>query len=163
LPSPLTSEVDIDCFWTRFAKLRRQLAPLGIPFLSSTTSLLHKLLEAGYDCAKPDSIVMQVAVALGMVPAEKGERNLKGAIRLMQEYALHARLHTGEVDAYFLIAGGQSGMRHLVDEAYYRDPLTVRVAQKTIPHATGAEIRATGLSEGSEGLAELAVVSRVST
>jgi hypothetical protein len=145
LPVPicpsLTFEADIDCFWARFAKLRRQLASAGIPFLSSATSLLHKVLEAGYDRTKPDSIVMQVAVALGMAPQWRGgKRNLKGAIRLMQGYALHARLPRQRGRCVFLIAGCQSGMRHLVNETYYRKPLSMRAPQKTIPQATESKI-----------------------
>ncbi len=32
-----------------------------VSFFGSNTSLLHLLLEIGYDCAKPDLVVMKVA------------------------------------------------------------------------------------------------------
>ncbi|MBW9334617.1 hypothetical protein FEE59_13965 [Herbaspirillum sp. RU 5E] len=145
LPKKITSEEDIQKFWKAFSDLQKTLK--GFPFLSSTTSLLHFLMDEGYDCIKPDVIVQRVAVEFGwhikksknkskstsasLDKAEKkstrdkedtlSDGKLKNIVRVAQEYAVSRQLRPAEVDLYMLIHGGQSGVKKCVTTSYYAD------------------------------------------
>jgi hypothetical protein len=65
LPSPIKSEDDIRAFWEGFNQIRACFLELRLPYFGNFTSLCHLLLHLGFDCAKPDIIVMKAAVDLG--------------------------------------------------------------------------------------------------
>ena len=48
-----------------------------IPFLRSTTTLLHFLLDSGYDCVKPDSVIMDVANYISIVDEKMSDKNFQ--------------------------------------------------------------------------------------
>jgi len=119
IPRRIESEDDIAKFWSGLSKLQKVLKPFDIPFLASTTSLLHLLLHIGYDCIKPDLIVMAVAKNLGMVSDEKADASLRHVTRTLQAYALARGMRPAEIDLYFLIHGGQSAARQFVETPYW--------------------------------------------
>jgi 3-methyladenine DNA glycosylase Tag len=131
LPSPIKSECDIRAFWEGFDKIRAYLLALNFPYFANFTSLCHLLLHLGFDCAKPDIIVMKVAVDLGIVsepPKQKKnpeksrahpEASLKKAIKTIQAYAVSRNTRAPVIDLYFLIHGRQAAAIGLVDPAYY--------------------------------------------
>lgn len=118
IPKKFSKEADIADFWKFFKALKKELTDLGIPFLRSTTSLLHLLLEQGYDVAKPDTVVMAVAKKLGIVVKETGDSNFVKVVRVMQEYALLKGVRPSVVDLYFLTDGRQSDTRKYVVDGY---------------------------------------------
>lgn len=118
MPKSFLIPQDIPLFWKSFRQLKKELQLLDIPFLRSTTSLLHLLLELGYDVAKPDTIVMAVAKKLGIVNKVSGDTNLTNVVRVMQEYALLNNVRPGIVDLYFLTDGQQSDTRQYVVKDY---------------------------------------------
>jgi len=80
----------------------------------------------GFDCAKPDLAVMKAAVDLGIVaPAPKnrshGEADLKRAVAAIQAYGVSKGIRVPVIDLYFLIRGGQTGVKHLVRPEYYHE------------------------------------------
>jgi len=131
LPSILQSECDIRIFWDSFNQVRHKLRGQKFPYFANFTSLCHLLLDLGFDCAKPDLIVMKSAVDLGIVPPppkkkrkpdESGshpEESLGKAVRTIQIYAVHRGMRVPVVDLYFLIHGGQADSRALVKPEYY--------------------------------------------
>ncbi|MFL9906803.1 hypothetical protein [Paraburkholderia sp. RL17-337-BIB-A] len=110
IPTRIQTGADIPAFWKGFAGLKNQMKEHGVPYLSSVTSLSHMLLHLGYDCVKPDVIVMRVAMKLGIVTEKeaKTDKGLKKVARLLQEYALEYEIRPSEIDMYFLIQEGQS-------------------------------------------------------
>ena len=62
IPVRVQTQDDIKEFWKNFIILREELKKIKMPFYGNTTSLLHLLLNLGYDCIKPDTIVMKVAI-----------------------------------------------------------------------------------------------------
>ena len=90
-----------------------------IPFFQSTTSLLHLLLDLGYDCVKPDLLVMKVAKKLNIVDSVVGNKNFRKTVRLIQEYAIDRKIRPSVVDFYFLIDEGQMGARKFVKPEFY--------------------------------------------
>ncbi len=90
-----------------------------IPFFKCTTSLLHFLLSIGYDCIKPDIIVMMVAKKGNIVPSETGDGNRRKVVRDIQLYSVDRQIRPSVVDLYFLIYGGQTGVTHLVHPWFY--------------------------------------------
>lgn len=111
IPPRLEKEGDIAAFWKAFKNLRKQMKKHSIPYLGSITSLSHLLLHLGYDCVKPDVIVMQVAKKLGMIEDTKKDSSLEKVARLLQEYAVDRKIRPSEIDMYFLIQGQQSEAR----------------------------------------------------
>lgn len=107
------------------------LSGLGFPHFSNFISLCHLLMELGFDCAKPDIIVMKAAVDLGIVPEPPKQKNnpdksrphpessLQQAVSTIQRYALSRHTRAPVTDLYFLIHGGQSDAIGLVKAAYY--------------------------------------------
>lgn len=112
---------DLDDFWKAFDVLLAKLKKHKVNFFQSTTSLLHLLMEMGYDCVKPDLAVMRAAQELHLITDEKGDQNLRQVVRTLQEYALLRGLKPSVVDFYFLIRGGQKWARQFVHERYYQE------------------------------------------
>lgn len=118
LPKRVSTPADVDAFWLGMAKLQKTLKPYEIPFMSSTTSLLHLLLHVGYDCVKPDLIVMRVAQNLGIVADVTKDASFKTVARTLQEYAVARGMRPSVVDLYFLIHEGQSDARQYVTPGF---------------------------------------------
>ncbi|MGF1555031.1 hypothetical protein [Paucihalobacter sp.] len=114
IPKKISSPQDIDDFWIGFDKLLKILKVHKIPFFQSTTSLLHLLLHLGYDCVKPDLVVMKVAKKLEIVEVVTGNNNLIKTVKTIQEYAIDRKIRPAIVDLYFLIYGGQKGAQKYV-------------------------------------------------
>jgi hypothetical protein len=106
LPERIFDQADLDEFWRRFDALRAAMKKNGIPYLGNITSLSHFLLSRGYDCIKPDVIVMSVAGKLGLAN-DKKESTLKKVAKKMQQYALAQGIRPSEIDMYLLIQGQQ--------------------------------------------------------
>ena len=119
IPPILRSSADVERFWQGFDELLLVLKKEKMPFFKCTTSLLHFLLSVGYDCIKPDIIVMRVAKKGNMVPSEAGDENLRKVVRDIQFYSIDRQVKPSVVDLYFLIYGGQTGVRNLVHPWFY--------------------------------------------
>jgi len=119
IPKEIVTEQDIEQFWTGFFELKKTMEKLKVPFFRSTTTLLHFLLETGYDCVKPDLVVMKVSKKIGIVDKEEGEQNLNKTVRTIQEYSLNRKMRPSVVDLYFLINEGQFGAKKYVNPIYY--------------------------------------------
>jgi 3-methyladenine DNA glycosylase Tag len=120
IPEKINSERDIEKFWIGFDQLLATLKDNKIPFFQSTTSLLHFLLEIGYDCVKPDLVVMKVAKKLNIVENETGDKNFRKTVRFIQEYSIDRKIKPSVVDFYFLINGGQMGAKKYVTTEFYK-------------------------------------------
>ena len=120
IPKTIVNESDIVQFWTGFDQLLKILKTNKIPFFQSTTSLLHLLLDLGYDCVKPDLVVMKVAKKLNIVDIVIGDKNFRKTVRFIQEYAIDRKIRPSVVDFYFLIDEGQMGARKFVTENFYQ-------------------------------------------
>lgn len=120
IPTTIKNEIDIENFWCGFDKLLVTLKNNKIPFFQSTTSLLHFLLDIGYDCVKPDLVVMKVAKKLNIVDNETGDKNFRKTVRTIQEYSVERKIRPSIVDFYFLIDEGQMGAKKFVKQDFYR-------------------------------------------
>lgn len=120
IPKIIKTEVDIENFWNGFDELLKMLKENKIPFFQSTTSLLHFLLDSGYDCVKPDLVVMKVAKKLKIVDEVTGDKNFRKAVRVIQEYSLERNVRPTIVDFYFLIDEKQRGAIKFVNEEFYK-------------------------------------------
>lgn len=114
IPRRASTLEEVDQFWAGFKALQRMMRDADIPFISSTTSLSHLLLHLGYDCIKPDVIVMRVAQRLGIIDDPKKDKNSRKVARVLQEYAVSRGMRPSVVDMYFLIQEGQSEARDWV-------------------------------------------------
>lgn len=121
IPRRITSENDIAKFWEGFEKLLKTLKANKIPFFQSPTSLSHFLLETGYDCIKPDLVIMKVSKKLGIVDTDKGKSNLIKTVKAIQQYSIRTKIRPTIVDFYFLIEGGQLGSKKFVKPQFYYD------------------------------------------
>jgi hypothetical protein len=119
IPKTIKSQNDIEEFWIGFNKLLATLKTNKVPFFQSTTSLLHFLLHIGYDCVKPDLVVMKVAKKLNIVDSKTGERNFRKAVKFIQEYSISRKVRPSIVDFYFLVDEGQIGARKFVAKEFY--------------------------------------------
>lgn len=119
IPAVLRSAADVERFWRGFDNLLLVLKEEKMPFFKRTTSLLHFLLSVGYDCIKPDIIVMRVAKKGNMVPSEVGDENRRKVAKEIQSYSVDRQIRPSVVDLYFLIYGGQTGVKHLVHPWFY--------------------------------------------
>jgi 3-methyladenine DNA glycosylase Tag len=119
IPAVLRSAADVERFWQGFDNLLLVLKKEKMPFFKCTTSLLHFLLSVGYDCIKPDIIVMRVAKKGAMVPLETGDENRRKVVKDIQFYSVDRQIRPSVVDLYFLIYGGQTGVKHLVHPWFY--------------------------------------------
>jgi len=120
LPEALLESEDIDRFWSAFSAVQSTLKQVGMPFFSSFTSLCHLLMAMGYPSSKPDLTVMRTSRALSIAPARKtyGDGWHYVTVRAMQQYSVARGIKMQVLDLYFMIRGGQSGVRHLVDGSY---------------------------------------------
>jgi hypothetical protein len=121
IPRQINSEEDIDKFWKGFERLLKSLKTYKIPFFSSVTSLLHFLLDTGYDCVKPDLVVMKVSKKLGIVDSDKGNKNLIKTVKTIQQYSIRTKRRPSIVDFYFLIDEGQLGSKKYVTPQFYNN------------------------------------------
>jgi hypothetical protein len=127
LPAKIRSDSDIDEFWVAFHRLREKLTDRDFPFIQAQTSLLHLLMEFGYDCAKPDSAVLKAAFGMGLIDAipknfatKSADKVCERVVRLIQHYAVARGLRPAVVDWYMLIEGGQTGAREYVAGTGYQ-------------------------------------------
>ena len=120
IPKEIKNEKDINQFWNGFYKLKKVMGKNKVPFFRSTTSLLHFLLETGYDCVKPDLVVMKVSKKIGIVDKEEGEKNLIETVQAIQKYSVERKLRPSIVDLYFLIDGGQLGAKKFARNEFYK-------------------------------------------
>ena len=123
IPKEIRSSDDIEKFWIGFKNLKKITERNKIPFFRSTISLLHFLLETGYDCIKPDLAVMKVALKLKIIENVIGDENLIRTVRTVQEYSLIRGLRPSVVDLYFLIDGAQLGAKKFVDNQFYEEKI----------------------------------------
>ncbi|SDJ35894.1 hypothetical protein SAMN04487926_1454 [Paraburkholderia steynii] len=125
LPDEIRSETDIETFWTAFHALRARLVDRDFPFVKEQTSLLHLLMEFGYDCAKPDSAVLKAALAMGLISSipnktgRKAERACEEVVRKIQQYAIARGKRPAVIDWYMLLEGGQTGALNRVKKSGY--------------------------------------------
>jgi len=89
-----------------------------MPFFKQSTSLLHFLLKIGYDCIKPDQIVMNVAKELRITDSESEKGRLQ-AVRVVQLYSVNRKIRPSIVDFYLLIYGRQSWAIKFVNSSFY--------------------------------------------
>lgn len=120
IPKKINTKDDVEQFWKGFKKLKKIMTENKIPFFRSTTSLLHLLLTLGYDCVKPDLVVMKVAKKIGIVDKVTGEKNLIKTVRTVQEYSVVKNIRPAVVDLYFLIDEGQRSAIKFVDDNFYK-------------------------------------------
>jgi len=120
IPKKIKTESDIDDFWKEFKNLKKALVEYKIPFFQNTTSLLHFLLDIGYDCIKPDLKVMKVSKKIGIVEKETGDKNFVLTVRTIQEYSLSRGIKPSVVDFYFLIDEKQKWAIKFVKEDFYK-------------------------------------------
>ena len=120
IPKTIKSQNDIYDFWNGFDQLLLTLKTNKIPFFQSTTSLLHFLLDIGYDCVKPDLVVMKVAKKLNIVDNETGDKNFRKTVKFIQEYSVDRQIRPSIVDFYFLIDEGQMGAKKFVVKEFYK-------------------------------------------
>jgi hypothetical protein len=120
IPKSIKSEADIKEFWTGFKILQQKLKLAKTPFLRETTTLLHFLLDLGYDCIKPDSAVMKASKKIGIVESETGEKNFIKTVKFIQSYSLKKDLRPCIIDLYLLIKGKQTEASLLVDKSFYQ-------------------------------------------
>jgi len=119
IPKIIETENDINNFWEGFKKLKKIMEANKVPFFRSTTSLLHFLLETGYDCVKPDLVIMKVAKKIGIVEKVSDDKNLIQTVRTIQEYSINRKIRPSVIDLYFLIDEGQLGARKFVKDEFY--------------------------------------------
>lgn len=118
LPINLKSKVDIERFWQGFRHIKNELEKVNMPFFKQSTSLLHFLLHIGYDCIKPDIVVMKVAKKLGIVYAESEKEKLQ-VVRTVQIYSVVQDIRPSIADFYLLICGGQRWAKQFVNPSFY--------------------------------------------
>lgn len=120
IPKSIKTHNDISEFWNGFDQLLTTLKDNKILFFQSTTSLLHFLLDIGYDCVKPDLVVMKVAKKLNIVDNETGDKNFRKTIKFIQEYSVDRPIRPSIIDFYFLIDEGQMGAKKFVRPEFYK-------------------------------------------
>lgn len=91
-----------------FSFLRQALQAADMPFFGRVTSLLHLLLHFGFDCVKPDKVVQDVAISIGLLREKPREPDLLGLVRALQEYAVSRGTRPAVVDLDLLIEGRQT-------------------------------------------------------
>lgn len=85
-----------------------------MPFFKKSTSLLHFLLHIGYDCIKPDLVIMKVANKLGMVSSSSEKEKIQ-VVRVVQLYSVNRKIRPSMVDFYLLVYGeGNGGLNSLL-------------------------------------------------
>jgi len=120
IPKEIKNEGDIKQFWNGFHELKKVMEKHKVPFFRSTISLLHLLLEMGYDCVKPDLVVMKVSKKIGIVDKENGEKNFIETVKVIQKYCIQRRIKPSIIDLYFLIDEGQFASKKFVKGTFYK-------------------------------------------
>lgn len=127
LPRQIMVKVDIETFWSVFHVLRTRLDARDFPYIKAQTSLLHLLMELGYDCAKPDSGVLNAALGMGLIESfpdnqtsRRYDKACESVIRMIQDYGLDRGMRPAVVDWYMLIEGGQTGALAAVKGTGYK-------------------------------------------
>ncbi len=118
IPVSLKSRNDVEIFWEKFNVLKNNLEKVNMPFFRQSTSLLHFLLHIGYDCIKPDVIIMEVAKNLGIV-SSNSEKDRLQVVKFIQLYSISRRIRPSIVDFYLLIYGGQRWAKKFVHASFY--------------------------------------------
>ena len=121
IPVKLTSDDDIEKFWKGLDRIKAILKEENMPFFKNYTSMLHLLLDLGYDCIKPDSAVMKASKKLGIVSSEKGENNLLITVKFVQRYCISRKMIPSVIDFYLLIYGGQRWAKNYVNQSFYKN------------------------------------------
>ncbi|MBK7652063.1 MAG: hypothetical protein IPJ20_16945 [Flammeovirgaceae bacterium] len=121
IPNQVMSQSDIEEFWVAFNRLQKEMKRSKIPFFQSTTSLLHLLMDWGYDCVKPDLVVLNISKQLEIIESTKGEQNFRRTVRVVQEYSVDRKIRPSVIDFYFLIAGGQMAAKKFVIPEFYQN------------------------------------------
>lgn len=119
IPRKLKTQNDVDKFWIEFDTLLTKMKERKVRYLQTTTSLLHFLLDFGYDCIKPDSAVLEVCQRLGIIEKKSGDKNLRKAVDFLLRYSVEKGLRPSIVDLHFLIDKPQEGARKYVREKYF--------------------------------------------
>jgi len=114
IPERINNAEELERFWEGFGFLLSEFKKAEMPFFSSTTTLLHLLLDMGYDCVKPDLVLLKFAEEIGIFNKEK-------FVRLLQEYCLARSIRPSVLDLYLLIYGGQLGVKQFVKPEYYKN------------------------------------------
>lgn len=114
IPRQLRKVSDVDAFWQGFRRLKTELTSVNMPFYKNTTTLLHLLLTIGYDCIKPDLVIMRVAQDIGIVSSTTGDKNLIKVVQTIQRYSIAKNVKPAVIDFYFLIYGGQAWAKQYV-------------------------------------------------
>jgi len=112
VPTYIKKIDDVEMFWLTLKKVEKKLKKMHLSGMQSVTSQLHFLMELGYDCVKPDRIVMDVAQELGMVGASRENADLIRVARLLQIFALNMEVRPAILDMYFLIQGGHTDAKN---------------------------------------------------
>jgi hypothetical protein len=120
IPKTINNEKDIEDFWLGFDILLKTLKNNKIQFFQLTTSLLHFLLDIGYDCVKPDLVVMKVAEKLKIVDNETDDKKFRKTVRTIQQYSIDRKIRP-TIDFYFLIDEGQRGAKKFVKQDFYKN------------------------------------------
>jgi hypothetical protein len=123
----IRSQSEVTAFWTDFKAVQTEFRRVQMPFFASLTSLLHLLMTLGFECAKPDSVVVGSAVRLGIVPQPRNPRSpndwtRRTVIETMQMYCSSRNMRVAELDLYLLIYGGQTSATHCVSSQFYSSP-----------------------------------------
>jgi hypothetical protein len=116
IPARLNTLADVDLFWTKFSLLQSKMREAQFPYFQRTTSLLHLLLDFGFPCVKPDSVVLQVARDIGI------EGDIISVVTQIQRYSVSRNTPPAVMDFYFLAYGGQTWA-----EQFLERPLSARV------------------------------------
>lgn len=107
MPKKINEVEDVEKFWRAFKNIQKTLINMNIPYFKNTTSLCHLLMDLGYDCVKPDKVVMDVCSKIGIVSNSKRDKDLKNAVKFIQLYSIDRKIRPSSVDVYLLIYGGQ--------------------------------------------------------
>jgi hypothetical protein len=108
VPAAIRSPAEIERFWNGLKHVGKRLKTEHLSGMQSVTSQLHFLMGLGYDCVKPDRIVMNVAQSLGMVTADRNETQFIAVTRRLQEAAINLGIRPAILDMYFLVQGGHT-------------------------------------------------------
>ena len=120
LPKELKSTSDVDKFWhwDGVDKVREGFESYGMPGLKNYRTLMHFLENMGYPCLKPDRIIMRVMHNVGLVEKETGKKNLRQAVRTIQEYCVGKDITPKMMDRFLLIFGGQSDFKESMKRTF---------------------------------------------
>lgn len=128
LPTTISKEDDIEDFWKKLLILKKYFIQLSFPFFSSTTSILHLLLEFGYPAIKPDSSVQKALNVLSNKNLFKigmqTDKEISKILYYLQLFTLSSdlKLKPNQLDLYLMTIGKQTSIvdNGYIDEKYYK-------------------------------------------